>query len=148
MMSFTPVGSLGDVIALSLLVNDLVTALDDTRGSATEYQEVMRELWALDRALLEVEQLSINCGQAIQINALRQTSKQIALQCRESIDAFLTRIKRYQASLREGGSSNVIKDIYWKLHWKVSHKDDLQKFRTVINGQVSSLNTLLATSGM
>lgn len=147
-MPFTPVGSLGDVIAVSLLVKDLVTALDDTRGSAPEYQHVKRELVALNEALLEVEQLCASCGHAVQVNALRQTAKQIALQCRESIDAFLSKINCYEASLREGGSSNVMKDIYWKVHWKISHKDDLQKFRTIINGQVSSLNTLLATAGM
>lgn len=148
MMPFTPVGSLGDVIAVSLLARDLARALDDTRGSATEYQQVIQELWAFDQALHEVEHLSANCGQAVRANALCQTTTGMALQCRGSIDAFLTVIKRYQASLRKGGSGNVLRDTYWKVHWKVSQKDELQKFRAIISGQVSMLNMLLATTAM
>lgn len=147
-MPFTPVGSLGDVIAASLLVRDLAKALDDTRGSAPEYQQVIQELWAFDQALHEVEQLSANCGQAIQANALCQTTTQSALQCRGSINSFLVMIKRYQANLQNGGSGNVLSDAYWKIHWKVSQKDQLQRFRTIINGQVSILNMLLTTTAM
>ena len=45
--------SVGDCIAVSLLIKDAVLALDSAHGAAAEYQEIIRELWALDRALLE-----------------------------------------------------------------------------------------------
>lgn len=136
------------MVAISLLVKDLVTALDDARGSATEYQQLIRDLWAFDQVLHDVEQLSADCGQAFQITPLCQTTKRIALQSRESINAFLVTIKRYQRSLQEGGSNSVVRDIYWKAHWKVSQKDHLFKFRTIVNGQVSLLNTILAAAMM
>ena len=53
-MSFT-FGSFGDIVTLSLLIKDLIKSLDDSRGSSAEYQAVVRELWSLDKALLEVE---------------------------------------------------------------------------------------------
>lgn len=48
-------GSVGDIISVCLLVKDLVEALDKARGSKAEYQSAIRELWILDRALLEIE---------------------------------------------------------------------------------------------
>jgi len=50
--------SVGDCIAVCILIKDAIKALDDYGGSSTEYQEIIRELWALDRALLEIEMIS------------------------------------------------------------------------------------------
>jgi hypothetical protein len=36
--------SAGDVIAVSILIKDVIKARDNSRGSAAEYQEVVREL--------------------------------------------------------------------------------------------------------
>jgi hypothetical protein len=52
-MSFT-FGSVGDIISICLIIKDLAVALDDSGGSSAEYRELRRELWALERALLEV----------------------------------------------------------------------------------------------
>lgn len=60
-MSFTATfGSLGDFISVSILVKDILLALDDTGGSSHNYQEVVRELYILDTASLQVEKLSSN----------------------------------------------------------------------------------------
>jgi len=128
-------GSVGDIISVCQVVNELLQALNDCRGSSSEYQGLMRELWSFERALLEVEQLASHCGK-------------IATQCRSSIDDFLRKIRRYRSSLREGGSGSSVRDAFWKIHWRTSHKDDLQKFRTIINGHLSSIDILLLTSGM
>ncbi len=141
-------GSVGDIISVCQVVNELLQALNDCRGSSSEYQGLMRELWSFERALLEVEQLASHCGKLAEINALQQTAKQIATQCRSSIDDFLRKIRRYRSSLREGGSGSSVRDAFWKIHWRTSHKDDLQKFRTIINGHLSSIDILLLTSGM
>ncbi|MCJ1481229.1 hypothetical protein MMC06_001385 [Schaereria dolodes] len=71
-------GSVGDIIRVCLLVKDLITALDSSRGSSAEYQELVRELWALDRVLLEVELLVRTCSDIIELNALRETARRIA----------------------------------------------------------------------
>jgi len=36
--------SVGDVVVVSVLIKDVIEALDDGRGSVTEYQEIIREL--------------------------------------------------------------------------------------------------------
>jgi len=36
--------SVGDVVVVSVLIKDIIEALDDGRGSVIEYQEIIREL--------------------------------------------------------------------------------------------------------
>ena len=67
-------GSVGDIISIYIIIKDLVKALDDSRGSLAEYQEVIRELSALDRVLLEVELLWITCERTNELNAIRDTA--------------------------------------------------------------------------
>jgi len=50
-------GSVGDVIAVGQLAWSLSQALTDSRGSAKEYQDLVKELQAFDQALLQVPTL-------------------------------------------------------------------------------------------
>jgi hypothetical protein len=139
-------GSVGDILSVCLIVKDLVAALDNSRGSSAEYREVIRELWGLDRALLEVDLLSRTSESTIELNALFNTARKAADDCRKCISSFLKKIKKYGPSL-EGGSKNFLKDTAMKIKW-VSRKDDLVKFRAEVNAHSSSINMLLATASM
>jgi hypothetical protein len=128
-------GSLGDILQLCLLVKDLIVALDSSRGSSAEYQELIRELSALDHVLLEVEKLSRKCVGTAELNALQQTVKQAALQCHQPIQDFLIRIRKFEKHLGENDSRGILRtarDTYWKVHWAISYKEELQKFRTLL----------------
>ena len=140
-------GSVGDIISISLLIKDLIKCLDESRGSSAEYQAIIRELWSLDQALLEVELLLRSCKQPVELSGLRETTRHCAEQCRKLIVDFRDRTKRYQQVLR-GGTGNLVRDTTAKIRWHVSEKDDLVKFRAAITAQCSSLNILLATAGV
>ena len=141
-------GSVGDIISLSLLIKDLVKSLDNSRGSSAEYQAVIRELWSLDHALLEVEALIRSCEQTVQLNALTATVNQCAEQCRKCITSFHDQVKKFGKSLQSGGSGSFLRDTASKIKWQVSEKDDLAKFRAEINAHCFSINMLLTTTGM
>lgn len=141
-------GSVGDIISLCLLVKDVVKALDDSRGSSSEYQEVIRELWALERVLLEVELFWRTCEITVELNTLRETTCRTVDQCRRCIEGFLKKVEKYGPSLREGGSGGIIRDVGKKLHWQVSHSQDLTKFRAEINAHCSAISMLLMTTSM
>lgn len=136
-MPFT-CGSVGDVISLSILIKDLVKSLDNSRGSSAEYQAVIRELWSLDHALLEVEVLFRSCEQTIQLNALSATANECAEQCRKCITKFHEQMKKFGRSLQPEGSGSLIRDTALKVRWQVSEKEDLAKFRAEINAHCSS----------
>lgn len=140
-------GSVGDIISISLLIKDLIKCLDESRGSSADYQAIIRELWSLDQALLEVELLLRSCKQSVELSGLRETTRSCAEQCRKLIVDFRDRTKRYQQVLR-GGTGNLVRDTTAKIRWHVSEKDDLVKFRAAITAQCSCLNILLATAGV
>lgn len=140
--------SVGDVIAASILIKDVLKALDDTSGAAAEYQELCRELLALDRALLEVESLSRSCDTSIELNALSHTVRRVVDQCKECIEAFLEKIKSYEKSLRNGGSGNKLCDMGKKVKWALIQKGELATFRMGINGYSSTINMLLITANL
>ena len=140
-------GSVGDIISVSLLIKDLVKCLDGSRGSSAEYQAVIRELWSLDQALLEVELLHRSCKQSVELSGLCETTNRCAEPCRKLIEDFRDRTKRYRQVL-SGGPGNLVRDTTTKIRWHVSEKDDLAKFKAAITAQCSSLNMLLATAGV
>ncbi len=146
--------SVGDCISVSLLIKDCVVALDSSRGSATEYQEVIRELWALDRALLEVVSLAEGFEATVELNALTGSARRVADQCRGCIEGFLGRVKGYEKSLGIGGKlgggtgGNGLRDAKSKLGWALFMKDDLAKFRSEINAHSSAINMLLITASV
>ena len=141
-------GSVGDIICVSLLIKDLVKCLDESRGSSTEYQAVIRELWSLDRALLQVELLLRSYRQLIELSDLWENAIYCVEQCRKCISDYQSKTKKYQGALQGRGTGNLFRDTTAKIRWQVSEKDNLTKFRTEITTLGSSLNLLLITAGM
>ena len=141
-------GSVGDIISLSLLIKDLVKSLDNSRGSSADYQAVIRELWSLDHALLEVEALVRSCEQTVQLNALNATVNQCAEQCRKCVANFHEHVRKFGRGLQPGGSGSRIRDTASKVRWQISEKEDLAKFRAEIHAHCFSINMLLTTTGV
>ena len=50
-------GSVGDFIAIGLLIRDIVRALDDARGSSKQYQDTIKHLNDLNNAFREIQQV-------------------------------------------------------------------------------------------
>jgi hypothetical protein len=53
-MSGITFGSVGDIIAVGQIACALAKTLNDSRGSAKEYQGLVKELQTFDQALLQV----------------------------------------------------------------------------------------------
>jgi hypothetical protein len=157
---FVPFGfSARECVSVCLVIKDCVLALDSSRGSATEYQEVIRELWALEHALCEVVTLAEGFETTAELNALAGSAKRVADQCKECIQGFLKKVKKYEKSLaisREhiggiagsAGTRHQWRDVAGKLGWALFMKDDLAKFRAEINAHSSYINMLLITASM
>lgn len=88
--------SVGDFLAASKLIFDITTSLSESGGSKSEYQELFRELDSLSRALKHVERLDSHTG--VSSNTL-DSIKCAALLCRHPLGEFLTKVRKYEASL-------------------------------------------------
>jgi hypothetical protein len=141
-------GSVGDIISVSLLVKDVLDALGKTRGSAIEYQGVVRELLILDRALLEIGQLSREHEATPELMALCQTAFKAVKDCRTTVSDFVEKIKRYASALNERSSANLLVKSARKVQWALEEKEQVARFRAAICAHSSSLNMLLITANM
>lgn len=143
-------GAVGDIISVCLLVKDLVDALDKTRGSKAEYRSLTRELWILDRTLLEIDLLARTHGGGAtpEMEALCETARKAVDRCKVLVSDFLKQIKRYQDTFGEAARPNLVKEIAMKVRWRVAEQDSVEKFRVEIAATSTSLQMLLATASV
>jgi hypothetical protein len=132
--------SVGDFLATLRLVGTVIDALRETSHSTSTFENVVDELEALDAALKSVRQLEFEESQRFEKLALYQ----VAAQCQRSIDAFWTRIHKYQPHLSKGGTDSRLKDGWAKIRWAVCEQGEVDTFRAEIHGHTSSIQVLVA----
>lgn len=79
------VGAIGDIISICLLVKDCVDALSESRGAVSAYQAVIRELYVLEKALLEIDLLTRNHPSTPELHAIRKSAKTTVDGCTKSL---------------------------------------------------------------
>ena len=142
-MSFAPsFGSVGDFIAITILIKDVVNALNNATGSKSEYKQLNKELLSLSRAFLAVELLCQTPDQIPEVSAISIQTRRIADQCRDCIQDFLRAFDKYTTTLREKGSGNRVRDAAAKIKWRFE-KGKISNFHTEITMHSLSLTMLL-----
>lgn len=142
------IGGVGDIIAITGLVNQFASALDGSRGSAAEYQEVRRELEGLEQALLCHHQLlQARCNDP-GLDAIFTSSQKTAEDCKKCIEAFSQQTVKFDRSLGVGGGGNVCRDVTMKVRWQMSKKAEVVRFRAELAQHIASLNMLFALANM
>ena len=136
--------SIGDFIAALELVGTVIDALRESGQASTEYQELLRELFSLETALLHVKRLEVDESLHTELIALRQA----AAQCQNTIDQFWTRIQKYQPHLGNLRTSSRIRGGWVKIKWALCRKDDLREFKANLVGHTQSINIILDTVQM
>ena len=135
--------SVGDVIACAGLVKDLVKSLEKGRGSSAVYQELITELYILERALILIKKLNLDEG-----SEAKPLVERAVTSCQGSISRFLQKNHKFAPHLRNGGSSSSWKDALKKMQWALFRSEDVATFRTEINSHIGSINALLSTCQM
>jgi hypothetical protein len=133
--------SVGDFISSIELIHDVVEALKESNGSSANFQELIRELYSLERALLAVKALETLPNQHCELGAI----KQAAAQCQITVDTFLQKNRKFYPTLGAAGSQHKWKGVLHKIKWRVYRKDDVDEFRAALGGHTSCINMLLLT---
>jgi hypothetical protein len=145
-------GSVGDIIAVCILVKDCVDALSETKGAAASYQAVIRELFILEKALLEFDVLSRTNVSTAEVVALFNSASTTVEGCKKSLEAFKLKTKRYEphlgATTARTTTQKIFSDSAMKVLWQISMKDDIARFRAEVIAYSLSINQLLATATM
>jgi hypothetical protein len=124
------------------LIKEVSGALKEAGGASCEYQHVMVELEALQRALDHVSGLSPSATNINHVNAIRG----VALSCRLPLQQFLQRIGKYEPSLGSFAPKRRLHGASDKAKWALHMSDEVNKFRASITAKVMSINVLLATN--
>ncbi|KAK8131647.1 hypothetical protein PG984_008085 [Apiospora sp. TS-2023a] len=138
-MSLSPTfGSFGDFISLSVLIKDIVKAVDDAHGSAAEYRSLAKDLDIFNDTLQEAYRL---CGAEStnpDVQSLHELAKEAINSCQANIGLFTAQLRKYKSSLG-GENENPFKRTYRKVQW-LAEKEDIAKFRAQLNWHSASLN--------
>ena len=144
-------GSIGDIIAIGILVKNLVTALNQSRGSQAEYKQLVDELNLLHDVLTRIGNLcnaTTTAGRRLEVSALHNTALQVAHSCRKCIEGFTnTRLKKYVKTLGSYGArekSEAFKAAVAKIRWQLGEKEEVARFRAEIAGQTTLLDLVLS----
>ncbi|KAL9050967.1 MAG: hypothetical protein Q9162_006318 [Coniocarpon cinnabarinum] len=137
------VASVGDIIAVGLLIKDLVSALNEARGSSHDFQQLVRQLQSLGDVLHQVETLVRRHDASPGLNALCVSITRRTATCEDLIKPFLLKVRKYQHSLKVGGSGSVFQDAACKMRWKICEADEVESFRAHLLTHTISIQALL-----
>ncbi len=141
--------SVGDFVAALELVGTVIHSLKESGGAASEFRELVHELYGLETALLRVKQLDLGDGDGDKGDYVALT--QAASQCQFTIDGFWTKASRFQRHLladAASGPSISIKSAWMKVRWTLCRKEDLAKLKADIGAHTQSILLLLVAVQM
>ncbi|KAI9776512.1 MAG: hypothetical protein M1839_009546 [Geoglossum umbratile] len=127
-MSLGPT-SVSSFVAVGKLIANIASSLRDSGGSKSEYQEVLRELDTLQRALTYVT--SLKKGEAA------------VLACQYPLTEFYSKIQKYEPSLGLGKADGKVKDLATKVSWGFRMKVEVEKLRGILSLHAGTINMLL-----
>ena len=136
--------SVGDVIAVGQLINDVIKCLREPDGAKSEYQELTRELETLQKALDHLDSIRPVSDYSKNLESI----KFAALSCRQPLEEFLTKTRKYEKSLGVWNNKHVVKDTVHKLQWAFLQKDHVDKLQKYLSVHVMTINMMLAEFGL
>ena len=129
--------SVGDLLAAIGVLKSIIKALDEGKGAKSDYQELIQEIYILERILIAIKELRLDDSPSFpEHGALKQAIDE----CRSCIDKFLKPLEKYQ-SLSSGPST--LKDQWRKAKWALGHEGEVGNFKEALGKRIASLNLLL-----
>jgi hypothetical protein len=120
--------SVGDFVSCIGLVRKVIAGLEESPGATAEYNSLVNELKILKSTLSAIKDLKVD-------NETDSTKlKAAAAQIESSIEAFLSKIYKYDSSFRPS-TTRKLRDNLRKVQWVLFSKEDVKKFQAEIQGQ-------------
>ncbi|THV53491.1 hypothetical protein BGAL_0049g00260 [Botrytis galanthina] len=135
--------SIGDFIAVGEVITTLIKGLRETAGSKSDYQELVRELQSLEKALKHVDNVGTSKGSMAGLDGV----KCAALLCRYPLEEFLKKISKYKNALGPRAPRGI-RSVGRKIQWAFTKKDEVQKLLGYLSIHTNSINMMLSTLGL
>lgn len=137
--------SVGDVIAVSKLIKDIVTRLRNSSSSAAEYQGLLSVLNSLTETLDRLHELRDLGGEAA---VTLDSIKSAAISCRTILEKFRAKIRKYDSALGGGPPAKTLPTMARKIQFQFDVKDECQELQNYLTLHLSNINTMLALHGL
>lgn len=139
-------GSVGDIVAGIQLVHDLADELKRSCRASSDFRDLARELYSLERALIAVRNaVDPKTSQTLAYDVAHADAlKQAVLQIRQTIDGFFDKDQKFLVSLGVvGGTGSSSRDWWRKVEWVRYKRKDVHALRWTINGHSTAVNIIL-----
>ncbi|RYP79869.1 hypothetical protein DL770_006474 [Monosporascus sp. CRB-9-2] len=137
--------SVGDFLAVGKLIRQVAVELRDNDEAAPEYQSLLIELEALERALRKLQTLRPGKHELLQLTSIRAT----ALACQRPLQDFLVKISKFESRLGTfNTANNRWKGLPRKMQFRTMFKEDVKQLRSALASHVATINLLLMTQAV
>jgi len=133
----------GDIVTAANLIYQICNALDDSRGSTADYQNLAATLEQYKTNLQTFSSLIVTADADPQLIAT--INSYVAL-CLSVVEGFEKRIRRYDATLskKPARRNRVVRNIR-KLDWRIFMRDEAVKMLQKLNQDRTSMATHLTS---
>ncbi|KAL6812999.1 hypothetical protein GGI42DRAFT_313391 [Trichoderma sp. SZMC 28013] len=137
--------SVSDFLTVGKLIGKVAVELRKNGEAAPEYQSLLIELEALERALRQLQTLRPAKHELIQLTSIRAT----ALACERPLREFLEKISKFETRLGTYNfANNTLKSLPRKMQFKIMLEKDIQQLRLTLASHVATINLLPTTQAM
>ncbi|KJA23917.1 hypothetical protein HYPSUDRAFT_201040 [Hypholoma sublateritium FD-334 SS-4] len=124
-MPFAP-SSVGDIIALVTLAAQIYQALDDAKGSSSQYRELAQQLKSF-QTTLRVAESSLSRPDVVASEAALESINEEIRACRKLLDKFDEHVKAYRQALTRNRRSAVV--AMRQIMWSLTKQKDIAELR-------------------
>ncbi|KAL8914321.1 MAG: hypothetical protein Q9171_001041 [Xanthocarpia ochracea] len=137
--------SVSDFVTLGKLIGKVAVELGENDEASPEYQSLLIELEALDRALRKLQTLKPAKHELFQLTSIRAT----ALACQRPLQDFLDKVSKFESNLGTFiAANNKWRGLPRRMQFRVMFKEDVKKLRSTLTSHVITINLLLTTQAV
>jgi len=136
--------SVGDFITVGNLAIKTYTCLQDSTGSAADYQRLKLASSSLKTTIGFVDKLLTENPGSLSEPLVNATKKHLS-ECYALLQNFAEITKKYDTSFSTGGSGSKAKDTCRKLKWG-SVKHDTREIFRCLQGHIEAVDTLMSAN--
>ncbi|KAF5243244.1 hypothetical protein FANTH_8253 [Fusarium anthophilum] len=134
-------GAVGDFIYIGVLIKDFIELLDDSRGSAWEYNSLKQQLIFL-RLNLDLAKRSYDEHyRTPQFQDIRNTLESVVDEAERRLEDIAVKVQKYTSTLCQGSTERRIKKVARKVQWSLEKKET-EKFLFDLNRYTSIIQSL------
>lgn len=142
-------GSIGDIIAVSLLISNALKTIKNSRGARSDYQKTIDELGRLSQILFRVKAVFHDYGDMISPQDPIVRSALVTLEeCYTRMNSFSKEIAQYEKSLKKGSTARWFNVGITRLKWQILESDHVPQFRRDLEAHCNFISMLLSGAGV